>query len=89
MIMEEPVFDVLRTQEQLGYIVFSMLRNTHGVLGFSVTISAQVGIKRFLELSNAWFETRNISLYLRQANSHRIMWTAVSTNSSSGSSRKS
>ena len=41
MVMEEPVFDVLRTKEQLGYSVFSTLRNTHGVLGLSVTVCAQ------------------------------------------------
>ena len=41
-IMEEPVFDILRTKEQLGYSVFSMLRNTHGILGISVTVNTQV-----------------------------------------------
>ncbi|XP_045503200.1 nardilysin-like [Colias croceus] len=41
MLMEEPVFDVLRTKEQLGYSVFSMLRYTFGVLGFSVTVNTQ------------------------------------------------
>ncbi|TRY68749.1 hypothetical protein TCAL_02496 [Tigriopus californicus] len=40
-IMEEPVFDRLRTQEQLGYQTFSMLRNTFGVLGLSITICSQ------------------------------------------------
>jgi len=40
-IMEEPVFDILRTKEQLGYSVFSMLRNTHGILGISVTVNSQ------------------------------------------------
>ncbi|XP_045486961.1 nardilysin [Pieris rapae] len=41
MLMEEPVFDVLRTKEQLGYSVFCMLRYTFGVLGYSVTVNAQ------------------------------------------------
>ncbi|XP_072934392.1 nardilysin-like [Epargyreus clarus] len=41
MLMEEPVFDVLRTKEQLGYSVFSMMRYTFGVLGFSVTVNSQ------------------------------------------------
>jgi len=40
-LMEEPVFDTLRTQEQLGYSVFNTLRNTFGVLGFSVTVNTQ------------------------------------------------
>ena len=42
VLMEEPAFDVLRTREQLGYTVFSVFRNTHGVLGFSITVCAQV-----------------------------------------------
>jgi nardilysin len=41
-LMEEPVFDVLRTQEQLGYNVYATLRNTFGVLGFSITVDFQV-----------------------------------------------
>jgi len=41
MMMEEPVFDTLRTQEQLGYHVTITLRNTHGVLGMSVTVNTQ------------------------------------------------
>ena len=45
MLMEEPVFNRLRTEEQLGYTVYSMLRNTFGVLGISISIYAQV---RFL-----------------------------------------
>merc|ERR1719348_2401002 len=40
-MMEEPVFDTLRTQEQLGYQVSIQLRNTHGVLGISVTVNTQ------------------------------------------------
>jgi len=60
MAMEEPVFDVLRTQQQLGYHVFNTLRNTYGVLGFSVTVNTQAtkfspdhvddSIEKFLEL---------------------------------------
>ncbi|XP_063896410.1 nardilysin [Helicoverpa armigera] len=42
LLMEEPVFDSLRTKEQLGYSVFSMMRYTFGVLGFSVTVNTQV-----------------------------------------------
>lgn len=43
MQMEEPCFDILRTQEQLGYSVFCTCRNTFGVLGFSVTVQTQAG----------------------------------------------
>ncbi|XP_052752043.1 nardilysin-like [Galleria mellonella] len=42
MMMEEPVFNILRTKEQLGYSVFSRMRYTFGVLGFSVTVNTQV-----------------------------------------------
>jgi hypothetical protein len=45
--MEEPVFDVLRTQEQLGYNVYATLRNTFGVLGFSITVDFQVDKFRY------------------------------------------
>ena len=41
LLMEEPVFDTLRTQEQLGYAVNMTLRNTYGVLGLSVTVNTQ------------------------------------------------
>ncbi|KAJ9601642.1 hypothetical protein L9F63_000175, partial [Diploptera punctata] len=41
MFMEEPVFDVLRTKEQLGYHVYSSLRYTFGIVGFSVTVNCQ------------------------------------------------
>ena len=40
-LVEEPVFDTLRTKEQLGYSVSSCLRNTQGVLGLSVTVNTQ------------------------------------------------
>merc|ERR1712150_317971 len=40
-LMEEPVFDILRTKEQLGYAVYSMLRNTYGILGVSITVNSQ------------------------------------------------
>ena len=41
MIMEEPLFNQLRTQEQLGYSVFCLLRDTFGVLGYSITVCTQ------------------------------------------------
>ena len=41
LMMEEPVFDTLRTQEQLGYSVSLTERNTFGVLGMSVTVNTQ------------------------------------------------
>ncbi len=47
VLIEEPVFDKLRTQEQLGYQVFSTFRNTYGVLGLSISVCSQVGCSKF------------------------------------------
>lgn len=41
MVMDEPVFDFLRTREQLGYNVFCTCRNTFGILGLSITVNTQ------------------------------------------------
>lgn len=41
MLMSEPLFDVLRTKEQLGYQVYNILRDTYGILGFSVTVTCR------------------------------------------------
>ncbi|KAF7385820.1 hypothetical protein HZH66_011662 [Vespula vulgaris] len=41
MIMEEPLFNQLRTQEQLGYDVSCLMRNTYGILGYSITVYTQ------------------------------------------------
>lgn len=40
-IMEEPLFDILRTQEQLGYAVGGTYRFNNGILGLSITIQSQ------------------------------------------------
>ncbi|XP_012270800.1 nardilysin isoform X2 [Orussus abietinus] len=42
MIMEEPLFNQLRTQEQLGYDVSCTLRDTFGILGYSITVCTPV-----------------------------------------------
>ncbi|XP_071442701.1 nardilysin-like [Hetaerina americana] len=39
MMMEEPLFDDLRTKQQLGYSVSCSLRDTFGILGFTVTVN--------------------------------------------------
>ncbi|XP_066256356.1 nardilysin [Euwallacea similis] len=41
MAIEEPLFDILRTKEQLGYHVYCSVRDTFGVLGFTITVNAQ------------------------------------------------
>uniref|UniRef100_A0A0K8TGT7 Nardilysin n=1 Tax=Lygus hesperus TaxID=30085 RepID=A0A0K8TGT7_LYGHE len=42
MIMEEPLFDKLRTQQQLGYDVSATVRETDGILGMSVSVHSQI-----------------------------------------------
>lgn len=39
--MEEPCFDVLRTQLQLGYTVYCQNLITNGILGLAVTVQFQ------------------------------------------------
>ncbi|XP_063962831.1 nardilysin-like [Lytechinus pictus] len=41
IVMEEPCFHVLRTQQQLGYTVHASMRNTFGVLGFAISVHTQ------------------------------------------------
>ena len=39
--MDEPLFDNLRTKQQIGYDVHCLLRDTFGILAFSVTVFFQ------------------------------------------------
>lgn len=39
-IMQEPLFHHLRTLQQLGYEVYCCVRDTHGVLGFSIAVQS-------------------------------------------------
>lgn len=41
MLIEEPLFDILRTKEQLGYDVSITIRDNFGILGYSITIHSQ------------------------------------------------
>lgn len=40
-ILKEPCFNVLRTQEQLGYIVFSGVRRAHSVQGLRFIVQSE------------------------------------------------
>lgn len=40
-IAEEPLFDILRTKEQLGYDVSCKARDNQGVLGYTISINSQ------------------------------------------------
>uniref|UniRef100_A0A1I8PFT7 Nardilysin n=1 Tax=Stomoxys calcitrans TaxID=35570 RepID=A0A1I8PFT7_STOCA len=41
MFVEEPLFDCLRTKEQLGYYVASSMRVNYGIAGYSITVNSQ------------------------------------------------
>jgi len=40
-IISEPCFNILRTKEQLGYIVFSGIRRANGVQGLRVIVQSE------------------------------------------------
>ncbi|XP_053986881.1 nardilysin-like isoform X2 [Hylaeus volcanicus] len=42
MIMEEPLFNQLRTQEQLCYDVFCLMSDASSILGYTITVFTQV-----------------------------------------------
>lgn len=50
-ILKEPCFNVLRTQEQLGYIVFSGVRRAHGVQGLRFIVQSEKPRKCYLNSS--------------------------------------
>ncbi|KAG5888587.1 hypothetical protein JTB14_029883 [Gonioctena quinquepunctata] len=41
LIIEEPLFDILRSKEQLGYHVYCSTKDTFGILGFTVVVHTQ------------------------------------------------
>lgn len=41
MILEAPVYDVLRTKEQLGYCVSCSMDISHGIMGYNIYVSSQ------------------------------------------------
>lgn len=41
LVAEEPVFDILRSKEQLGYDVDSGLRDNYGILGYTISVNSQ------------------------------------------------
>jgi len=44
-IIGEPAFDILRTQEQLGYDVSADMKDTYGVIGIAIFVNSQVSLK--------------------------------------------
>lgn len=41
LVAEEPVFDILRSKEQLGYDVDCGLRDSFGILGYTISVNSQ------------------------------------------------
>lgn len=41
VVAEEPLFDILRTKEQLGYDVSCGIRDNQGILGYSISVNSQ------------------------------------------------
>lgn len=41
-LMEEPLFDTLRTKQELGYAVSCTVRVTHGIVGFGVMVQSSL-----------------------------------------------
>ena len=48
-LMWEPIFNRLRTKEQLGYAVDCSTRNTHGVLGFAISVTTASATPKHVE----------------------------------------
>ncbi len=43
-LMEEPLNDILRTKEQLGYLIYTTVSDARGNLGFTITVGAPVAL---------------------------------------------
>lgn len=56
MIAEEPLFDALRSKEQLGYDVSCCIHDNNGILGYSITVNSQE-TKRSAEYVDERIET--------------------------------
>lgn len=41
LLIDEPLFDTLRTKEQLGYDVSSSIRTNYGILAYSISVNSQ------------------------------------------------
>lgn len=43
LLIGEPLFNILRTKEQLGYSVCSVICTTYDILGYNIQVNAQAG----------------------------------------------
>ncbi|GMF36189.1 unnamed protein product [Phytophthora lilii] len=60
-IVDEPLFDQLRTKEQLGYTVYSTPSRGNGVQSFKVVVQSSVAPPEFIEqrINSFWIDFRN------------------------------
>lgn len=67
MIIDEPLYDVLRTKEQLGYNIYCTTRDTYGIMGYSITVNAQAvkNTTTYVDTRIEFF-IRHISKYLKK-----------------------
>ena len=67
MLMEEPLFDMLRTKEQLGYDLSAVFRDNFGILGFSISVHSQESKFKHDHIENRIeYFTRNFTEILEQ-----------------------
>ena len=64
-IISEPCFNILRTQEQLGYIVFSGKRRGNGVQGLRIIIQSERHPEFLDGRVEAFLECVQVNLYSR------------------------
>ncbi|RZB40351.1 nardilysin-like, partial [Asbolus verrucosus] len=72
LIIQEPLFDTLRTKEQLGYHVYCSIRETYGILGFTITVNAQA-----TKNSTQYVDSR-IEKFIKQASDLLVNMSAKS-----------
>ncbi|KAI9981132.1 hypothetical protein PInf_010555 [Phytophthora infestans] len=73
-IVDEPLFDQLRTKEQLGYTVYSTPSRGNGVQSFKIVVQSNVAPPEFIEqrIDSFWCDFRNTltSMRLDQLQKH-------------------
>lgn len=62
-LISEPCFTVLRTKEQLGYIVFSGVRRTNGAQGLRIIVQSDRDPKYVEQKINTFLNSMLVSKY--------------------------
>lgn len=62
-IISEPCFDILRTQEQLGYLVFSGIRRSSGAQGLRIIIQSDKKPQDIEERIESFIEKMGVSYF--------------------------